>query len=170
VIPLCCTENHVSDGIVSGVVAAFFYGIAAILRATWWLLIHAIGPGLLVLAVAGWRWTTGAPQRTSRPGRARLLTRPLRAALQNVVTLLAVGILVNPAATVAAFTVVAVLAGGTVIGLRWRAKRRTGPRRVKVTIGRPVPSRAASPVAAITDTAEGTTWTEHQVNAARRAA
>jgi hypothetical protein len=168
---MCCNEHH-NSGPVIGVLAAFFYGLAALLRAVWWLLSRAIAPALLVAAVLAYRWSTGAPIRPSRRGRERLLTRPLRAALQNVLTLLAVGILLAPVATVAAVATAGTLTAGTAAALRWRAKRRTGPRRVKVAVGTHTGRPAAAPVAAITATATATgpTWTETQVHAQRRAA
>ncbi len=166
---MCCNRTHTGTPVV-GVVAAFFYGIAALLRGLWWLLTCAIAPAVIVAVVLAYRWTTGAPLRAGRGGRERLLTRPLRAALQNLLTALAVGILVNPAATLAAILAAATITGGTAVGLRWRTKRRTGPRRVKVTVGTPAGRPAPIPAAAITAAADTLTWTEAQVHAQRRAA
>ncbi len=166
---MCCNKTHAGTPVV-GVVAAFFYGIAALLRGLWWLLTCAIAPAVIVALVLGYRWTTGAPMRPGRRGRERLLTRPLRAALQNLLTVLAVGILANPTATLATILTAATVTGGTALALRWRTKRRTGPRRVRVTVGTRAGRPATTPAAAITATADTLTWTEAQVHAHRRAA
>jgi hypothetical protein len=163
-----------------GIAGAFFLGLLAIIKAAWWLTSRIAAPLVAVLAVAAWRWSTGALMLPDRPrATPPLFNRRVRAAGRNLLTALIVGTLVNPLAT-AVVTVTVVAAGiATVVTVRTRAARRHRPRRVRVAQGVPVRSpnmrgpNMRRPMAqpAITDAREDLTWTEQTVrDAAGRAA
>jgi hypothetical protein len=170
---MCSNDTHSSDSILVDVAAAFIVGLVAIVKAAWWTTRHILAPLAAVLAVLAWRWTTAAPllpdHQTTRPP---VVTRGVRAAAHNLVTVLVVGTLLDPLAT--AISAIAVISAAivTVVAVRWRAARRRRPRRVRVQLGTRVATTAARPSGtwqAIT-AQRGTTWTEQTVRDAGRAA
>jgi hypothetical protein len=153
--------------IVFSVIGWFFLGLFALLRAAWWIIRHLAAPLTAAVAVATWRWTTGAlllPER-HRAG-APLFRRHVRAVGRNLLTLALAGSIVAPLAT--AITTVAVVTAAitTVIVVRTRTARRGRPRPVHAATGIPVrgPAMRRDPAQlAITDTRTDVTWTEQSV-------
>jgi hypothetical protein len=162
---MCCNESHTGLGPVSLALA----GLVLAARALWWLASRIAGPLALVALVLAYRWSTGAPIRPSRRGGPRRLTRPLRATLQNLASLVVLGLVAAPVVTVASVVVAAAGIGTAALVVRVRARRRSAPRRVRVTIGRPVTTpRSTTPNPAMVRAiaaapATGPGWTEHQL-------
>src|SRR4051812_42207669 len=94
-----------------GIAGAFLFGLLALIKATWWLTSRVGAPLIAVVAVAAYRWSTGALMPPGRPRTAPpLFTRRVRVAGRNLLTGLIAGTLVNPLAT-AVVTVTVVAAG-----------------------------------------------------------
>jgi hypothetical protein len=162
---VCCNETHVSDNPIVIVLSVTY---VMVIRPLWRLTHRVLAPLALAGLVVFYRWSTGAPMRPSRRTAARRVTRLVRATGQNMLTVLALGMLVAPVATLVVALAVALGLTGAVVIVRRRKIRQAGPRRVRVTVGSPVSAQPVHrPVPAIT-TATGPTWTEHQLRSLTR--
>jgi hypothetical protein len=126
----------------------------AVVRVVWRVTDRLIAPAAMVAGVVAYRWLTGAPMRSTWQGR-RLVTRPVRAAGQIALTATAAGLAVAPLATTATLGTLGAATVTAILATRYRAARSTGPRRVRVKVGRPV---RPAPARQVTAGTPGRTW------------
>jgi membrane protein implicated in regulation of membrane protease activity len=169
-----CTNDihttHGGDGVAEDVIVGLLLGVAAMVKAAWWLTIHVAAPLVGIAAVLAYRWTTGLPLRERDNSRPEVFNRRVRVAGRNLLTVILVGEVVWPAVTTIATLTAAALSVGAAAIARHRAQRRQGPRRVKASTGTPSRTTARRARYAITDHRSDTTWTEHTIRDTRRAA
>lgn len=103
-----------------------------------------LGLGLVATALgwAAWTWFTGGQWFPERPYRHRV-ARPVRAAGQNLLTAMAVGLAWAPVVTALVVATAAVALASAVAAVRLRRRRAA---RVRVVVGPVIPHRPPQPV------------------------
>jgi hypothetical protein len=155
-----------------GFIAEFFVAIGQLIYAAYWLTRRVLIPFLIVVSIVAYRWFSGAPWRqipNSAPGighpyacgyarhhrlcilaayhpgshrYARIVTRPVRAAVQTSGTVATVCGIVWPVWSAVTFASLAAILGTYIAVCRYRIRQHAKPRRVKVRIEVPKPVTA----------------------------
>lgn len=108
-----CTPAKNSTGVAVAVLL--------LVKGLWLLTAKVLAPAVLALAVVAWRWLSGAPMRPTWTGR-RLVTRPVRATAQTLLTAAAVCGWLFPLITAVVVTVLGVGFGAAVVLARHRQR------------------------------------------------